>query len=202
MSGAPRKARHRGLPGWNKLGGSHLSPPPHAPKPDAVVGYMEHSNSVFEDQIVMPLRAIFGDIHGMRNYAVSSSDLQANHAPLVDMISKIDEEFWKVVHSTKRISRRFQGQVQKVKKQTTQRLCSSGNTAKSARRKVAGRLKAASLTSWRQECASAREALKKEGYKGSLKVKKRRSLNCRRQKSQVHLLLAEQVEVQQTSLVD
>ena len=43
---------------------------------------------------------------------------------------------------------------------------------KSAARRQAGKLRAEALTSWRQEFKAAREALKEEGYKGSLKLKK------------------------------
>ena len=43
---------------------------------------------------------------------------------------------------------------------------------KSAARKEAGKVKAASLTSWKQDVKAACEALKQEGYKGSLNLKK------------------------------
>ena len=43
---------------------------------------------------------------------------------------------------------------------------------KSVARQEAGKIKVASLSTWRQECASARAALKQEGYKGSMKVRK------------------------------
>ena len=148
------------------------SEPPNAPKPDALVGYMERSNSLFEDQIRTPLRMIFGGIREIRNYVVTSSDLQENHADLVEKMDKIDDEVWKVFQSAKKISRRFEGQVQKAKKKAAQSRRPSATPSKSVKRQEAGKLKAVSLTSWRQDCASAREALKKEGYKGSLKVKK------------------------------
>ena len=43
---------------------------------------------------------------------------------------------------------------------------------KSLARQNAGKIKAASFTSWTNDFKAAREALKQEGYKGSLKLKK------------------------------
>ena len=43
---------------------------------------------------------------------------------------------------------------------------------KSKKRQDAGKNKASSLALWRAECAEARQALKDEGYTGSLKFKK------------------------------
>ena len=137
-----------------------------------VVDYMERTNDYFEDQVKTPLRDIFAHIRGMRNYAVTSNDLQENHQDLVEEIKKIDEEVWKVIQGTQQTSRRLKGQLLKVKKKTAPGPRPSGRPSKSIKRQEAGKLKAASLTLWLQDCASAREALKKEGYKGSLKVKK------------------------------
>ena len=64
-----------------------------------------------------------------------------------------------------------------VKSQTGSRRYKQARSAsslkpKSAGRKEVGRLKAESLRLWRQDFSAAREALKREGYKGSLKLKK------------------------------
>ena len=66
-----------------------------APKPDAVVTYMEHSNSCFDDCIVKPLRAAFAEIRAVRNHVVMSEDMQTNHGDIVEKVRKIDDEVWK-----------------------------------------------------------------------------------------------------------
>ena len=142
-----------------------------APKPDAVVTYMEHSNSCFDDCIVKPLRAAFAEIRAVRNHVVMSEDMQTNHGDIVEKVRKIDDEVWKILNSSKQVGRRFRNQVLKVKKKHAPVVRSCTKT-KSVARQEAGKVKVASLASWRQECARARAALKQEGYKGSMKVKK------------------------------
>ena len=50
----------------------------------------------------------------------------------------------------------------------------SNAKTKNASCQETGKVKAASLTVWRQECANARAILKQESYKGSIKVKQGR----------------------------
>jgi len=131
---------------------------------------MERSNVYLEDRVVKPLRAAFADIRAVRNYAVMSTDMQANHGEIVEKIRKIDNDVWKVISSSKQVSRRFQSHVRQVKKKIAP-VAPLRSKTKSAARQEAGKVKAASLETWRQECANARTALKQDGYKGSMKVK-------------------------------
>ena len=103
-----------------------------------------------------------------------SGELQAKHPQLVERASKIDDEIWNLVGSTKRVGRRFQTQLRKVTDRISSLQASSASSLKpkSVARKEAGKLKAESLRLWRQDFSAAREALKREGYKGSLKLKK------------------------------
>ncbi len=74
---------------------------------------------------------------------------------------------------TKQLGRRFRTQLQKVKKKsaaTTQKTYSI--KPKSTKRREAGTIKAALLAVYHQDFRAARQALKNEGYKGSLKMKK------------------------------
>ena len=133
---------------------------------------MERSNSCFEEHVVQPLRSVFADIRSVRNYVASSTDLQTQHGGLGESLRKIDDTMWKVVSDTKQIGRRFKCQVTKVKKKMAPTARLTTKPSKSAARQEAGKLKADSLTAWKQDIKTAVAALKEEGYKGSLKFKK------------------------------
>ena len=142
------------------------------PEPNKIVAYVDRSSMIFDDQIRKPLVELFGDIREIRNAIVISSDFQTNHPDLVEKMNKIDDNAWAVMNNAKHMSRRLKEQAQKVKKVTISGRQSSARSSKSVKRQEAGKLKAVSLKNWLQDCASAREALKKEGYQGSYKVKK------------------------------
>ena len=70
--------------------------------------------------------------------------------------------------------RRLQSQLQKAKKAAAAKTQNTGphKRVKNAARREAGKLKAASLATYHQDFRAARQALKDEGYTGSLKLKK------------------------------
>ena len=92
-----------------------------------------------------------------------SNDLREHYPSLVE-----------VLEQTKRVDRRFQTQLQKVTKKSTQARFAHAvkKKEKSAARQQAGKTKAVALAAWRKDFRDARQALKDEGYKGSLKLKK------------------------------
>ena len=141
---------------------------------DALVVYMEATSGFFERDVAQTAQALFREVRGLRNYLVLSGELQEKHPQLVERASKIDDELWNLVGNTKRVGRRFQTQLRKVTDRISslQARSASSLKPKSAGRKEAGKLKAESLRLWRQDFSAAREALKREGYKGSLKLKK------------------------------
>ena len=141
-----------------------------APKADPITTYMDRSSACFEDAIAKPLRSAFADIRAIRNYAMLSSAMQEHHGEVVEKLHKIDDDVWNICTSSPHVGRRFQNQAQKVAKKLTP-VASAGGKTKSVARREAGKVKAASLVAWRQECAKAPAALKQEGYKGSMKVK-------------------------------
>lgn len=144
-----------------------------SPKKDPIVAYMESSSNDFQNQVAQPMKALFGGIRDMRNYIVCSGELQEKHPKLIEMVNKVDDETWKLLGNTKRVERRFRTQQDKVCKKISATARPAYTTKpKSTARKEAGKLKAASLTTWRQDFRVAREALKQEGYAGSLKLKK------------------------------
>ena len=127
------------------------------------------------------VKSLFRDTRNMRNYIVLSDDLKKNHPKLFEMVQKLDYESWRVCENTKRVDRRLRTLQQKVSTKIAKVACplrtiamkSNGTIAmKSIARKEAGKVKAASLTSWRQDFRAARDALKQEGYTGSLKLRK------------------------------
>ena len=142
-----------------------------APKADPIVAYMEKNNSCFQQEILQPIKAMFANTREVRNYVVTSSEIQQNHPDLVDKVRSMDDEAWKILSQTKIIDRRFRTQVEKVKKKTA-KAARFETKPKSVARKNAGKLKAAFLTTRNKTFKDAVEALKAEGYKGSLKIKK------------------------------
>ena len=114
---------------------------------------------------------MFANTREVRNYVVSSSDIQQNHPSLLDKVRSMDDEAWKILSQTKVIDRRFRTQVEKVKKKTA-KAARFETKPKSVARQNAGKLKAAFLTLRNKTFKDAVAALKAEGYKGSLKIKK------------------------------
>ena len=130
------------------------------------------------------VKSLFRDIRNMRNYIVLSDDLKKNHPKLFEMVHKLDYESWRVRENTKRVDRRLRTLQQKVSKRIAKVACplrtiamkSNGTIAmKSIARKEAGKVKAASLTSWRQDFRADRaeqDALQQKWYTESLKLNK------------------------------
>ena len=171
----PRTSLRSIFPRSAKSSGSVKEEQPAEPQPshkaNPIVAYMEGSSNAFQTQVAQPMKALFAEMRNMRNYIVVSGDLSEKHPKLVEMAQKVDDESWRLLENTKRVDRRLRTQQQKVSKKFAARPVYT-TVMKSTARKEAGKLKAASLTMWRQDFSTARDALKQEGYKGSLKLKK------------------------------
>ena len=100
-----------------------------------------------------------------------SSDMQQNHPSLIDKMNGMDDEAWKILGQAKIMDRRFRIQVEKVKKKIIPKVRLQ-EKSKSVARQNAGKIKAASFTMRNSLFKDAIQALKAEGYKGSLKIKK------------------------------
>lgn len=143
------------------------------PKQDPLVRYINQTNVSFQDQLLEPLRGLAAEIRAIRNHVVLSDELQKNQGPLVEKVRKIDEEAGRAVERAKQIDRRMQRQARAAEKKAV--VASSGPRtlkAKSAARRNAGKVKAEALASWHADVRVARQALKNEGYTGSLNLKK------------------------------
>ena len=144
-----------------------------SPAKDPIVEYMEASHEHFQTKVAQPSKALSGKIRSLRNVMVCSGELTEKYPQLLEMVNKIDDEAWTLSQNTKRVGRRFQIQnIRVAKKITAAARPAYATKLKSIRRKEAGKIKAESLATWRQDFSAARAALKQEGYTGSLKLKK------------------------------
>ena len=143
-------------------------------KVDPFVAYSEHTVSSFQESVVQSHRLMSADIRRVRNYAISCPQLQERHPLLVEKLSKIDDSSFKILGEAKSVDRRLQTQLQKTKKAAEAKAQDKSRSTrlKNAARQEAGKLKAGSLTMYHQDFKAARQALKDEGYTGSLKLKK------------------------------
>ena len=169
-----RTVSQRGAQSVEAAGASHSPQPEQSGtlKTDPVVRYMEKSNMCFQKDVLQPLKTIFANTRNIHNYVVTSSDLQQNHPDLVDKLRRMDDETWKVLNQTKTVDRRFRTQLEKVNKKCAATPRGERKPSKSVARVNAGKLKAVSLAMRHKDFKDARQALKDEGYEGSLKVKK------------------------------
>ena len=135
---------------------------------------MEQSNTCFKDGVVAPLQSIVQDIRSIRNYAMlQGKDVEERHKGFVEKLKRIDDEAGKVIDQTRRVSRRFQTQLQKVKTKSEAAARKRWQAKpKSAARQEAGKMKAASLKAWHEQVRIAKQTLKAEGYEGSFNLKK------------------------------
>ena len=139
------------------------------PKQDPLVRYINQTNVSFQDQLLEPLCGLAAEIRAIRTHVVLSDELQKNQ----EKVRKIDEEAGRAVERAKQIDRRMQRQARAAEKKAV--VASSGPRtlkAKSAARRNAGKVKAEALASWHADVRVARQALKNEGYTGSLNLKK------------------------------
>ena len=140
-----------------------------------MVAYAEQTVSSFQESVVKSQHLLSADIRWVRNYAVTCPQLQEHHPVLVEKLNKIDDLSFKILGEAKSVDRRLQTQLQKTKKATAakaQGTLPRGGRLKNTARQAAGKLKAASLEMCHQDFKAARQALKDEGYTGSLKLKK------------------------------
>jgi len=144
-------------------------------KVDPLVAYSEHTVSSFQESVVQSHRLMSADIRWVRNYAISHPQLQEHHPALVEKLTKIDDSSFKILGEAKSVDRRLQTQLQKTKKAAAakaQGMLPRSTHLKNSARQEAGKLKASSLAMYHQDFKAARQALKDEGYTGSLKLKK------------------------------
>ena len=103
------------------------------------------------------------------------------HKDFVEKLKRIDDEAGGVINQTKRVSRRFQIQLQKVRKKSEAAARNRWQAKpKSVARQEAGKKKAASLKAWQEQVRIAKQTLKAEGYEGSFNLKKKACLCTRR----------------------
>jgi hypothetical protein len=128
----------------------------------------------FEKKFKTPLTRIFSHVRELRNDIVANPDLQEKHKDLVEKISKADQDIWDVHRCSSLFARRLRIQSQKLKKASVKTSIQeeSPSKPKSSARREAGKIKAGSLTLWKQACQDARAALKAEGYAGSINLKR------------------------------
>ena len=139
------------------------------------MSYINQTNVSFQDQLLQPLRGLAAEIRSIRNHVVLSGELQEKQGPLVEKVRRIDEEAVRVVERAKQINRRMRRQVESAEKKAcvaNLKSAQRGSKVKSVARQNAGKTKAVALASWHKDVRAARQALKNEGYTGSLNLKK------------------------------
>jgi len=129
---------------------------------DKLTVYMDKTNRAFRNAVVTPAESLQRAIRGIRNSVVSGK-YQENQAAFVAKVCQIDEDAGWLLTSAQGHEGRLKTQVQMVAKH---------RKAKSSGRREAGKSKAVALKQWQQDVQAAGSALKKEGYTGSLNLKK------------------------------
>lgn len=129
---------------------------------DKVTVYMEKTTAGFRRDIATPVTTLQRAIRDIRNSVVSGK-YKENEEAFVAKMRKIDEDAGGLPSALGNHEGRLQAQARLVARQ---------GKAKSSGRREAGKSKAAALGQWQQEVKAASEALKKEGYQGSLNLKK------------------------------
>ena len=148
--------------------------PSGGPKPDAIVAYMQHTQTCFQDRVMVPIQSIVQDIRAVRNHVMLRGiDFQEHHKDFVEKLERIDDEAGKVIVQTKCVCRRFQTQLQKVTKKSEAAVKQRWQAEpKSVARQDAGKMKAASLKAWQDQVRVAKQSLEAEGYAGTFNLKK------------------------------
>lgn len=131
---------------------------------------------MFHTAVVQSLASLVVDVQAIR-LRVASSESSASMGCLPDVpdsLSKLQRDLVKVQRGASRFKRRLRMQTQRVvaKLLGKRSLATSASKPKSPKRVAAGRLKAVSLVKWTKDLRDAREALRNEGYEGSLKLAK------------------------------
>ena len=151
---------------------------------DPLVTHLNQTNDLYHEKVLKPLTSIWKQVRAARDLMAAREQAATSHdhhhrsdesslnndANLADKKKEISQSLWDVRDDAFRLQRRLKTQAERVsrKVKTKKYKCTA---PKSKAHQKAGKRNAHSLKEWQGDFKGARDALKADGYKGTLKIK-------------------------------